>query len=161
MVFFSRIQQLTFPLVSKAVVCQSTYDRLIGAGRLLSFRVMSAIPQSCQAILTALYRDPALYQDTALLGDPYRIVGPHLLWSSEMQSLFFFLFVVYTLLLSSFWTSRGHRCRPFSPHVLAFNFYRAEGSAIPLLVDFSSSVAHSRPRAFRKSICAQEQVPLF
>ena len=30
-----------------------------------------------------------------------------------------------TLLLSSFWTSRGHRCRPFSPPALAFNFYRA------------------------------------
>ena len=27
-----------------------------------------------------------------------------------------------TLVLSSFWTSRGHRCRPFSPPVLAFNF---------------------------------------
>ena len=36
---------------------------------------------------------------------------------------FFFFFV--TLLLSSFWTSCGHRCRPFSPPVLAFNFYRA------------------------------------
>ena len=46
---------------------------------------------------------------------------------------FFFL----TLLLSSFWTSRGHRCRPFSPPVFAFDFYRAKGSAIPLLVDFS------------------------
>ena len=23
------------------------------------------------------------------------------------------------------WTSRGHRCRPFSPPVRAFNFYRA------------------------------------
>ena len=30
-------------------------------------------------------------------------------------TLFFFL----TLLLSSFWTSRGHRCRPFSPPVLS------------------------------------------
>ena len=40
----------------------------------------------------------------------------------------------FTLLLSSCWTSRGHRCRPFSP-VLAFHFYRAEGSAISLLVD--------------------------
>ena len=30
-----------------------------------------------------------------------------------------------TLLLYSFWTSRGHRCRPFFPPVLAFNFYRA------------------------------------
>ena len=28
-----------------------------------------------------------------------------------------------------------------------------------MLVDFSSSVAHSRSRAFRKSICAQEKVP--
>ena len=32
---------------------------------------------------------------------------------------------IFTLLLSSFWTSRGHRCRPFSPPVLAFKFYRA------------------------------------
>ena len=30
-----------------------------------------------------------------------------------------------TLILSSFWTSRGHRCRPFYPPVFAFNFYRA------------------------------------
>ena len=72
---------------------------------------------------------------------------------------FFFFFFFCTLSLSSFWTSRGHRCRPFSPPVLAFNFYRAEGSAIPLLVDFSSSVANSRSRAFRKSICPQEKVP--
>ena len=68
-------------------------------------------------------------------------------------------FFFHTHLLSNFWTSHGHRCRPFSPPVLAFNFYRAQGSAIPLLVDFSSSVADSRSRAFRKSICAQEKVP--
>ena len=48
---------------------------------------------------------------------------------------------------------------PFFPPVLPFNFYRALGSPIPLLVDFSSSVANSRSRAFRKSICAQEKVP--
>ena len=30
-----------------------------------------------------------------------------------------------TLQLSSFWTSRGCRCRLFSPPVFAFNFYRA------------------------------------
>ena len=35
------------------------------------------------------------------------------------------LLVLFTLLLSSFWTGRGHRCRPFSPPVFAFNFYRA------------------------------------
>ena len=73
--------------------------------------------------------------------------------------LSFFFFFSLTLLLSSFWTSRGHRCRSFSPPVLAFDFYRAWGSAIPLLVDFSSRVANSRSRAFRKSICAQEKVP--
>ena len=48
---------------------------------------------------------------------------------------------------------------PSFPPVLAFNSYRAQGSAIPLLVDFSSSVANSRSCAFRKSICAQEKVP--
>ena len=31
----------------------------------------------------------------------------------------------FTLLLSSYWTSSGHRCHPFSPPVLVFNFYRA------------------------------------
>ena len=30
---------------------------------------------------------------------------------------------------------------------------------MPLLVDFSSTFATSRSRAFRKSICAQEKVP--
>ena len=66
-----------------------------------------------------------------------------------------------TLVLSSFWTSRGHRCRPFPPPVLAFIFiaHSHKGSAIPLLVDFSSSVANSRSLVFCKSICAQEKVP--
>ena len=46
------------------------------------------------------------------------------------------------------------------PPVLAFKFYRAQGSAIPLLVDFSSTViANSRSRVFLKSICAQDKVP--
>ena len=70
-------------------------------------------------------------------------------------NLFFFLI----LLFSSFWTSRGNRCRPFSPRFLPSFFYRAQGSATPLLVDFSSSVANSRVHVFRKSICAQEKIP--
>ena len=48
---------------------------------------------------------------------------------------------------------------PSSPRFLPSFFCRAWGSAIPLLVDFSSGVANSRSRAFRKSICAQEKVP--
>ena len=79
--------------------------------------------------------------------------------SALTEYLVYIFFFFFTHLLSSFWTSRGHRCRPFSPPVLAFNFYRTQGSAIPLLVDFSSSVANSRSCAFRKSICAQEKVP--
>ena len=65
----------------------------------------------------------------------------------------------------------AHFCFPASGHkpwsqlssllapVLASHFYRAQGSAIALLVDFSSRVANSRSRAFRKSICTQEKVP--
>ena len=73
-------------------------------------------------------------------------------------SYFCFLFL-HTHLLSSFWLRRGHRCRPFSPPVLAFNFYRARGSAIPLLVECSYSVDNSRPCALRKSIFVQEKCP--
>ena len=65
----------------------------------------------------------------------------------------------HTHLLSSFWTSRGHRCRSFFPPLHAYKIYCAWGSANPLLVDFSSRVANVRSRAFRKSICAQEKVP--
>ena len=36
-----------------------------------------------------------------------------------------YYFSFCTLSLSSFWTSRGHKCHPFSSPVLAFNFYRA------------------------------------
>ena len=56
------------------------------------------------------------------------MVGVHLV-------LFYFIFVLFfphTYLLSSFfWTSRGHRRRRFSPPVLAFNFYRAQGLQQP------------------------------
>ena len=43
-------------------------------------------------------------------------------------AIFFFL---HTLLISSFWTSRGHRCRPFSLPVLAFNFLSRIGFSNP------------------------------
>ena len=83
--------------------------------------------------------------------------------SPERRCLFFFsLFFFLTLLFSSFWTSRGHRwCHPFSPPVLTFNFNRATGFAIPLCssIFHRVSVANSRSRAFRKSICAQEKFP--
>ena len=64
---------------------------------------------------------------------------------------------------SFFWASRGHRCCPFSPPVLVFNFYRPYGSAIPLLVGFSSSAFgnnSSRSRALRKAICAHKKKSL-
>ena len=37
----------------------------------------------------------------------------------------FYFHFLHTQLFSSFLTSRGHKCRPFSPPVLAFNFHRA------------------------------------
>ena len=48
---------------------------------------------------------------------------------------------------------------PFPPRFLPLIFIAHLGSALPLLVDFSSNVANSRSRAFRQSICAQEKVP--
>ena len=48
---------------------------------------------------------------------------------------------------------------PSPPQFLPSIFIAHLGLALPLLVDFSSSVANSRSRAFRKSICAQEKVP--
>ena len=65
------------------------------------------------------------------------------------------IFLFFTLLLSSLWTSRGHRCRSFSPPVLAFNFHRAKGLIARRF--FHRVFANSRYRAFRKSICAQEE----
>ena len=38
---------------------------------------------------------------------------------------FIFIFIFCTLLLSSFWTSRGHRCRPFSPPGSCLRFFIA------------------------------------
>ena len=53
------------------------------------------------------------------------IVDVVLTLTRVIKSVLFFFFLFFTTLLSSFWTSRGCRCRPFSPPVLAFNFYRA------------------------------------
>ena len=52
------------------MVCQSDMTALLGEAYLFNstVQVMSAIPQSSQAILTALYRDTAEYGNTALLG---------------------------------------------------------------------------------------------
>ena len=50
---------------------------------------------------------------------------------------------------------------PSPPRFLPSIFipHRVQQSHCSLLVDFLSSVANSRSRAFRKSICAQEKVP--
>ena len=45
---------------------------------------------------------------------------------------------------------------PFPPPVIAFIFL-AHRVQHPLIVDFSSSVANSRSRAFRKSLSAQDE----
>ena len=82
-----------------------------------------------------------------------------LAYTNHWYIFFYFFFV--TLLLSSFWTSRGHRCRPFSAgFCLQFFIVQTQCPAIPLLVDLShESVANSRSLAFHKSKCAQEKSP--
>ena len=68
---------------------------------------------------------------------------------------FFFL---HTHLFSSFWTSRGHRCRPFPPPGSCLQFVSRIGFSNPTACRFFIE-CYSRSRAFRKSICAQEKVP--
>ena len=63
------------------------------------------------------------------------------------------LFFIYSFLLSSFWTRCGLRCGPFSLPVRAFSFYRAQGLALLLLVDFH----RSRSCAFWVSTGAQQE----
>ena len=53
--------------------------------------------------------------------------------------MFFFLFAHFSFPASGQAVVTG--VVRYSPPVLAFNFHRAWGSAIPLLVDFSTSVA--------------------
>ena len=54
-------------------------------------------------------------------GKSLREVPSHVL-SSEASLVSWIFFFVLTRLLSSFWTSRGHRCRSFSPPVLSCQF---------------------------------------
>ena len=46
----------------------------------------------------------------------------HSCLSPRLYIYIYIFFFLSTLSLSSFWTSRGHRCHPFSSPVLAFNF---------------------------------------
>ena len=76
-----------------------------------------------------------------------------------MSSSFFFIFLLeHFYFPASGHTSRGHRCRPsLSPPGSCLQFFIAHRVQHPLIVDFSSSVANSRSRAFRKSISAQDE----
>ena len=61
---------------------------------------------------------------------------------------------------ATFWTSRGHRCRPFPPPVRAFNFHRAQGSAFPQLVDFHRMLlTHALALSADQFLCKKKYVP--
>ena len=75
-----------------------------------------------------------------------------LLYKTQV-SFFFFSHMSTFQLLDKPWSQVSCLSSP-----LLFNFYRAWSSAMPLLVSFSSSVANSRSRAFRKSIGALEKI---
>ena len=76
---------------------------------------------------------------------------------NQPTHIYLFIYFFVSLLLSSFWTSCGLRCRPFPP-VRAFSFiaHKVQHSRCSSI---SSNVANSRFLAFRESICAQEKVP--
>ena len=84
---------------------------------------------------------------------------PSPITEKKMGFLLFFIHISTFQFLEKPWSQVG--VVPFPPPVLAFIFYRAYGSAVLLLVDFSSNGAinNSRSRVFRKSICAQEKSP--
>ena len=66
---------------------------------------------------------------------------------------FFFSFVFYTHLLSSFWAGRGHRCRAFSPRFLPSTFiaHRVQQS-------HCSSVFHRVLRTHALALSANQSV---
>ena len=80
--------------------------------------------------------------------------------SEELRNFFFFL---HAHILSSFLTRRGHRCHPFLPpgsclqFFIAHRFQQSHCSSI----FHRALLTHSRSRAFRKSLCAQEKVPAY
>ena len=79
----------------------------------------------------------------------------HIVRSAVGDNSIFFLHTSTFQLLDRPWS----QVSSLFPPGYCLNFYRAEGSAAPLLVDVPSSVANSRTRAFRESICAQEKAP--
>ena len=66
-------------------------------------------PSTCQCFLIRVH--PILFCQRSTLA-----------FCRSHAAFFFFFFSFCTFSLSSFWTSRGHRCLPFSSPVLAFNF---------------------------------------
>ena len=84
------------------------------------------------------------------------------MYNTSMTSaphLYIFFFFSHTHLLSSFWTSRGHRRRPFSPQVLAFNLLSRIGFSNPkarrffhrVLLTHALALSASQPEHKKKS----------
>ena len=88
----------------------------------------------------------------------------HIATVASNYSDYVYIFIFFFFLYPYIFPVSGHAVVagvvPSPPRFLAFNFYRANISATPLLVHLSSSVVtNSRCRTFRKSICAQQKVP--
>ena len=97
------------------------------------------------------------------IGSPLGAISMHGLRQSspigKKQSLSFFFFFSLTVRLASFWTSRvWSQVSSLFPPDYCLQFSSRIGFSNPTARRFSSSVANSRSRAFRKSICAQEKV---
>ena len=79
---------------------------------------------------------------------------------SQLECIFIFIYIFFShtfnlQLLDKPWT----QVSSLLPPGFCLQFSSRIGFSNPLLLDFSSTVANSRFRAFRKSICAQEKIP--
>ena len=114
------------PVYIRMYVCMSACARVLYAllyarSFVFIFACLSVRMSICVCILRVYSCVCALWCVSILVYARVRVCSCARLYVCiRVRVLFFF-----TLLLSSFWTSRGHRCRSFFPPVLAFFFYRA------------------------------------
>ena len=125
--------------------------------------IRSAVVENNKTLIQGINRLPCRPGSTQPHTTPscVRFVIFYVFGRNSIVYYILFYFILFTLLLSSLWTSRGHRCRPFPPPPgSCFQFLSRIGFSNPTARRFFvECVANSRSRAFRKSICAQEKVP--
>ena len=99
-------------------------DESQALGKLLRCRAHSSKKESASRARVGRSREPPNLQQAQFLA---KKSNRHILMmqAAGRRFFFFFFFTHICFPASGFWTSRGRSCRPFSPPVFVFNFYRA------------------------------------